>query len=90
MNGNVLVEYIKSTDNIIGDIIIPETANRTTQEAIIVAVGGGKHVDGKKVPIQFKIGDRVFINKHSKSDLCYDDKHHILIKAEDILAKTQK
>ncbi len=89
MNGNVLVEYVESADNMLGGIIIPETANRTTQEAIIVAVGGGKYVDGKKVPIKFKVGDRVFVNKHTKTDLCYDDKDHILIKAEDILAKTE-
>ena len=46
-------------------IHISESSKEKTQQAEVIAVGGGKVVDGKEVPVQVKPGDRVIYGKYT-------------------------
>jgi len=68
-----------------GGIIIPDTAKEKPQEGKIVAVGPGKHEDGKLVPMNVKKGDRVLYSKYGGTEIKIDGKDHLIMREDDIL-----
>lgn len=57
-----------------------------TQQAEVIAVGGGKVVDGKEVPVQVKPGDRVIYGKYTGTEIKYEGEKYLVINADDIIA----
>jgi chaperonin GroES len=69
-----------------GGIIIPDTAKEKPQEGKVIAVGKGKvGDDGKLIPIEVKVGDRVLFGKYSGTELKLLGDEHLVIREEDIL-----
>ena len=54
--------------------------------AKVLAVGEGKVVDGKLVPVTVKVGQRVVFKKYSTTDFKFKDKEYLIIAEKDILA----
>ncbi len=70
-----------------GGIILPETVQKERPEkAKVVAVGPGKIVDGKLVPIALKKGDLVLFTKYGPNEIKIDDQEYLIAREEDILA----
>jgi chaperonin GroES len=47
-----------------GGIIIPDTAREKLQQGRVIAVGpGGRDENGKLIPIDVRIGDRILFSK---------------------------
>jgi chaperonin GroES len=70
-----------------GGIIIPDTAKEKPQEGKVLAVGAGKkNEDGKRLPLDVKVGDRVLFGKYSGSDIKIDGEEHFILREEDVLA----
>ena len=60
LHDRVLIEVLDSSEKTAGGIIIPDTAQEKPQEGKVVAVGGGaKTEDGKIIPMDVKVGDKV-------------------------------
>ena len=55
----VIVKYFETEDKTASGIVLPDSSKEKTQQAEVIAVGSGKIVDGKEVPVQVKPGDRV-------------------------------
>ncbi|MEW5907143.1 MAG: co-chaperone GroES [Elusimicrobiota bacterium] len=68
-----------------GGIIIPETAKEKPQEGEIVAAGKGRTEDGKLVPMEVKLGDKVLYGKYSGTEIKINDEEYLIMKEEDIL-----
>ena len=56
------------------------------QYAEVVAVGPGALVDGKRVPMDVKVGDKVFFAKYGGSEIKLDGVEYIVIGQSDIMA----
>jgi chaperonin GroES len=69
-----------------GGIIIPDTAKEKPQEGKVVAVGPGKVDDGKRVPLELKVGDRILMGKYSGTEVKIDGEEHIIMREDDVLA----
>ena len=69
-----------------GGIHIPDTAQQTSQEAIVVAVGPGKVKKGQRQPVECKVGDRVVVAKYGGTDITYDGVPYVILRDEDVLA----
>ncbi len=70
-----------------GGIILPETVTKERPEkAKVIAVGPGKMVDGKLVPVDLKKGDIVLFTKYGPNEIKVDDKEYLIAREEDILA----
>jgi len=54
--------------------------------ATVVAVGNGGIVDGKEIPMQVKVGDKVIYSKYSGTEFKYENQEYIILKQSDILA----
>ena len=60
LHDRVLIEVLDSSEKTAGGIIIPDTAQEKPQEGKVVAIGGGaKTEDGKLIPMDVKVGDKV-------------------------------
>ena len=71
-------------------IIIPDTAKEKPQEGEVVAIGPGRFEDGKRVPLDVKVGDRVIYSKYSGSEVKVDGKEYLIVSEKDVLAIVDK
>jgi chaperonin GroES len=87
LGDRVLVEPVEEKETKKGGIIIPDTAKEKPQEGIVRALGTGKTDDnGKKVPFEVKVGDRVLVSKYGGTEVKVNDKEYKLLSSDDILA----
>jgi chaperonin GroES len=83
----VLVKPVQKEEMTKGGIYLPDTAKEKPQEGEIVAVGPGKVNDeGKTIPLEVKVGDRVIYAKYGGSEIKIDDVEMIILRESDILA----
>ena len=69
-----------------GGIIIPDTAKEKPQEGRVVAVGpGGRDENGKLIPIDLKIADRVLFGKWSGTEVKIDGIDYLIMKESDVM-----
>ena len=85
LGDRVLVQPIEQDEVKKGGIIIPDTAKEKPQEGKIVAVGPGKHEDGKLVPMNVKKGDRVLYSKYGGTEIKLDGTDCLIMREDDIL-----
>jgi chaperonin GroES len=87
MADRVIVKPIQKEEMTKGGIYLPDTAKEKPQEGEIVAVGPGKvNDDGKIIPMNVKVGDRVIYSKYGGSEIKIDDVEMIILRESDILA----
>lgn len=67
-------------------IVLPGSAQEKPQQGTIIAVGSGEIIDGKKVPLDVKVGDQVIYSKYSGSEIKVNDEKLLIVKQSDILA----
>jgi len=68
-------------------IIIPETVDKEKpMKGEVIAVGAGKYEDGKRVPMQVKIGDTVLFSKYGYDEVKIDGQEYFILSESSILA----
>lgn len=86
LHDRILAKRVEEKEQIRGGIIIPDTAKEKPLEAEIIAVGNGKVTeDGKTIPLDVKVGDRVLIGKYSGTEVKLDDVEYIILREEEVL-----
>ena len=91
LHDRVLVSRVESDQKTAGGIIIPDTAQEKPQEGKVVAIGGGaKTEDGKKIPMDVKVGDKVLFGKWSGTEVKIDGKEYSIMKESDIMGISSK
>jgi len=86
LGDRVLVEPVEEKEVKKGGIIIPDTAKEKPTEGIVRALGTGKtDDDGKKVPFEVKVGDRVLVSKYGGTEVKLDGKEFKILNSDDIL-----
>lgn len=91
LHDRVVVKRIEAQEQVRGGIIIPDTAKEKPQEAEVIAVGPGKVNDeGKRSPMDVKVGDRILIGKYSGSEIKLDDEEFVIVREDEILAVLDK
>jgi chaperonin GroES len=69
-----------------GGIILPETASEKPQEGEVIAVGSGKIVGGKVMPLEVKVGDKVYFTKYAPTEIKIDGEEYYILSESDVLA----
>ena len=67
-------------------IVLPDTAKEKPQEGEVVAVGSGKTLDGRKVPLDVNVGDKVLYKKYGPDEIKIDNVDYLILSEDDILA----
>ena len=87
LGDRVLVEPLEEKEVKKGGIIIPDSAKEKPTEGVIRALGTGKTDDnGKKVPFEVRVGDRVLVSKYGGTEIKLDGKEYKILNSDDILA----
>jgi len=67
-------------------IIIPDTAKEKPQRGTVIAVGDGKKDEnGKRIPLDVKVGDEVLFGKYSGTEVKIDGEEYLIMHETDIL-----
>jgi len=82
----VVVRALEETEQMRGGLYIPDTAKEKPQQGEIIAVGPGKFEDGKKVPMEVKVGDKVLYGKYSGTEVTIDNEQYLILRESDVLA----
>ena len=83
----VLVKPKEETEARIGMIIIPDTAQEKPAEGEIIAVGPGRVAkDGKIIPLEVQVGNKVIYRKHAGTEAKVGDTEYLIMRESDILA----
>ena len=86
LGDRVLVKPLDKEKQERGGLIIPDTAKEKPQEGEIVAAGKGKTTDeGKLIPIEVKVGDKILYGKYSGTEIKIDGDDYLIMHQEDIL-----
>ena len=82
----IVVKRVETQEEKIGGLFIPDSAKEKPQEAEVVAVGKGKRLeDGKVVPLDVQVGDRILFGKYSGSDIKLDNEEYLIMREEEVL-----
>jgi chaperonin GroES len=86
LHDRVVLTRIDADEKTAGGIIIPDTAKEKPQEGRVVAIGpGGRDENGKLIPIDVKVGDRVLFGKWSGTEVRIDGVEYLIMKESDIM-----
>ncbi len=85
LRDRVFVKFSAEEEKTAGGLYIPDAAKEKPQRGTVVAVGSGKVTDdGKRQPVDVKVGDTVLFDKYSGSKIRIDDEDYLIIREEDI------
>ena len=88
LGDRVVIEREEAKQTTAGGIVLPDTAKDKPQKGKVLAVGDGKVTkDGKRKPLQVKIGDQVLFTSYAGEEFKIEgDKKVLLMREDDILA----
>ena len=86
LHDRLIVERIEDTEQMVGAIIIPDTAKEKPQQGKVLAVGKGKvKDDGTVTPLDVKAGDTVLFGKYSGQEIKLDGTEYFIMREDEIL-----
>ena len=86
LGDKVVLKQLLAEETTKSGIVLPGQAKEKPQQAEVVAVGPGAIVDGEKIPMEVKVGDKVIYSKYAGTEVNLDEEDFILVKQGDILA----
>jgi chaperonin GroES len=83
----VVVKLVEAEEKTKTGIFLTASAQEKPQVAEVVAVGPGARDDnGKLIPMEVRIGDKVITGKYSGTEVKVDGTEYTIVKQSDILA----
>ena len=86
LHDRIIVERLEEETTTAAGIIIPDSAKEKPQQGIVKAVGKGKvSEEGKVMPLDVKVGDKVLFGKYAGTDIKLDGKEYLMMREDDVL-----
>ncbi|MEE1356787.1 MAG: co-chaperone GroES [Clostridia bacterium] len=86
LSDRVVVKLIEAEETTRTGILLTASAKEKPQIAEVVAVGPGGIVDGNKVEMTVKVGDKVVTSKYAGTEIKCDGVEYNIVRVGDILA----
>lgn len=87
LGSRVVIKPLEREEMTKSGIVLPDTAKEKPQEGKVLAVGpGDRDEDGKRVPVELKVGDRVLYQKYAGTEFKIDDEELLILSEKDVLA----
>jgi chaperonin GroES len=91
LEDRIVVQANEAETTTASGLVIPDTAKEKPQEGTVVAVGLGRFDDnGKRVPLDVKVGDTVIYSKYGGTEVKYSGEELLVLSARDVLAVIEK
>jgi chaperonin GroES len=86
LGDRIVVERMEAEEKTAGGIIIPDNAKEKPVKGKVLAVGdGAKDENGKRIPMDVKVGDCVMFAKWSGTEIKIEGKEVLIMKESDVL-----
>lgn len=83
----IIAEAIEPEEQVAGGLYIPDAAREKPQQALVLAVGEGVYnLDGKRIPVEVKAGDRVLHYQHAGAPIKIGELQFLIFRPSDLLA----
>jgi chaperonin GroES len=90
LHDRIVIQPVVQEEVLASGIVIPDTAKEKPQQGKVLAAGPGKLDDnGKRIPMDVQVGDRVLYAKYTGQEVKIDGDELIVISEKDVLAKVQ-
>lgn len=87
LGNRVLAKRLDAEEKMKGGIILPDTAKKKQEKAVVVAIGTGKKdKSGNLIPFPVKVGDKILMDKYSGTEVTIDEDEFVILNADDIIA----
>lgn len=91
LHDRIVIKPIVQEEVLASGIVIPDTAKEKPQQGEVVAVGPGRLDDnGKRIPMDVKVGDRILYAKYSGQEVKIDGEEYIVLSEKDVLCKLER
>lgn len=86
LSDRIVVEPKEKETKTAGGIVLPDSADKEKPvEGVVLAVGDGKWHDGKKEPLQVKVGDKILFGKYAGTSFKLAEKELLVMREEDVM-----
>ncbi|MDP1857046.1 MAG: co-chaperone GroES [Gemmatimonadaceae bacterium] len=82
----VVVKPLEDAETMRGGLYIPDTAKEKPQQGEILAVGPGRYEDGKRIPMDVQVGNKVLYGKYSGTEVTVEGEPVLILRESDVLA----
>ncbi|HXR74701.1 MAG TPA: co-chaperone GroES [Bryobacteraceae bacterium] len=87
LHDRIVVKRLEEKESMQGGLYIPDSAKEKPQEGQVMAVGNGKKTEeGKVLPLDVKVGDRILFGKYSGSDIKLEGEEYLIMREDEVLA----
>ena len=88
LEDRIVIKSLEAEQTTASGLVIPDTAKEKPQEGEVLAVGPGRwNEDGdERIPLDVKVGDRVFFNKYGGTEIKHGGQEYLILSARDVLA----
>jgi chaperonin GroES len=90
LEDRVVVKPEEEQETTVSGIVIPDTAKEKPQQGQVVAAGPGRFEDGKRVPMDVKVGDKILYSKYGGTEVKVEGEEYLVLSSRDILAIVKK
>lgn len=86
LSDRIVVEPKELEQKTAGGIVIPDTADKDKpMQGTVIAIGSGRYIDGKMLPLQVKVGERILFGKYAGTNVKLDEKEYLVMREEDVM-----
>jgi len=82
----VVLKQAKAEEKTKGGIILTSAAQEKPEIYEVIVVGPGGTIDGEKVVMEVKAGDKVLMSKYTGTQVKVDGEEYTIVRQSDILA----
>src|SRR5512143_584982 len=88
LGGKALIKPLKEEKMTKSGIVLPDTVEKDElEQGEVVAVGDPKMVEGKEVPLEVKIGDKVILKKYGPDKVKIEGDEYLIADEDDLVGK---
>lgn len=88
LNDRLVITPLHQEQVLSSGIVIPDSAKEKPQQGEVIAIGPGKRDDdGKRIPLDIEIGDRILYKKYTGQEIQIDNEDLIVLEEREVLAK---
>lgn len=86
LGDRIVVETMANEEKSAGGIILPDSAQEKPMIGKVTAVGSGKVLEnGKVIPLEVKVGDRVLFGKYAGTEIKVDGEKFMMMQERELL-----
>lgn len=82
----IVIKMTEAEEPTKSGLILASASKEKPQIAEVVAVGPGGMVDGEKIDMYLKVGDKVLLSKYAGTEVKVDDVEYTILRQSEVLA----